>query len=229
MLQELTGKEVYIYSGVHALEGVAKIIRSPEYLVFATHGYFLPDPEGLKTEYRHSLNSNNIIATNALQRSMETYLASLPTGFKPLDLSDPFVRSGLLLAGANHSDQWGEVRSCEGILTALEASLIDLRGTKLVVLSACETGVGEVKLGEGVAGLRQAFQLAGARSVVASLWQVPDIETSELMVAFFTNIKSGDAYPIALRKAQLSQLAKRKELYGTAHPYYWAAFTLTGR
>ena len=106
---------------------------------------------------------------------------------------------------------------------------LQLRGTDMVVLSACETGVGEVKIGEGVFGLQRAFTQAGAKSLVMSFWNVPDRETKELMVEFYKNIQSGKMNRCqALRQAALKEMKVVKERYGHTHPFFWGAFVFRG-
>ena len=109
-------------------------------------------------------------------------------------------------------------------MTALEASGLDLWGTRLVVLSACETGVGKVSNGEGVYGLRRALVIAGAESLVMSLWQVDDSATRDLMTRYYRKLEAGDGRSEALRAAQLQTLARP----ATSHPYFWAAFQPAG-
>ena len=99
-----------------------------------------------------------------------------------------------------------------------------LKNTELVVLSACETGVGEVVAGEGVYGLRRAFTLAGAQSQIMSLWKVADEETKNLMIAYYQGLQQGNGRAEALRQVQLKMLRNP----ATAHPYFWAAFIPTG-
>jgi CHAT domain-containing protein/Tfp pilus assembly protein PilF len=136
-------------------------------------------------------------------------------------LSDnPLLRSGLALSGANVRTSGSD----DGILTALEASGLNLWGTKLVVLSACDTGVGEVRNGEGVYGLRRAFVLAGAESLVMSLWPISDYTARQLMTGYYRNLKQGLGRGEALRQVQLDMLKKNSKL----HPFYWANFIQAG-
>ena len=115
-------------------------------------------------------------------------------------------------------------RDERGILTALEASNLNLWGTRLVTLSACDTGVGEVKNGEGVYGLRRAFFLAGAETLVMSLWPVSDVVSHEVMSAYYRGLKDGLGRGEALRQAQLTLLARATR----RHPFYWASFIQAG-
>lgn len=132
---------------------------------------------------------------------------------------NPLLRSGLALAGANLRG----VKD-DGILTAMEATGLNLWGTKLVVLSACDTGLGEVKNGEGVYGLRRAFTLAGAESVLMSLWPVSDQSTRRLMTEYYRNLKRGQGRGASLRQVQLDLLGRNPRL----HPFYWANFIQSG-
>jgi len=146
-------------------------------------------------------------------------------------LENPLLRSGLALAGANRlmdENQKSDSLTEDGILTAFEASGLNLIGTELVTLSACETGVGEVKNGEGVFGLRRAIQHAGARTIVMSLWRVPDQETCELMRGFYQNWLSGQTKQEALRQSTLKVLNACRSKYGTAHPLLWGGFVMVG-
>jgi CHAT domain-containing protein len=137
----------------------------------------------------------------------------------------PGLLSGLVLAGANRPPAPGED---DGILTALEVAELDLRKADLVVLSACETGQGKVAGGEGILGLQRAFRVAGARTVVASLWAVEETATRDLMQRFYDNYleKKMDRLE-ALREAQL-WMVRHPPYARRAMPYYWAAFVLSG-
>jgi len=137
-----------------------------------------------------------------------------------LRVDNPLLRSGVALAGANLSRDARD----DGILTALEASNLNLWGTKLVTLSACDTGIGQVRNGEGVYGLRRAFALAGAETLVMSLWPVSDTIARETMTAYYTGLHAGLGRGEALRQAKLAML-KRGE---RRHPFYWASFIQSG-
>ena len=139
----------------------------------------------------------------------------------------PFLHCGLYFAGANHrADTSNDRLSNDGIVTAQDILQMDLRGVDLVVLSACESGLGEVADGEGVFGLRRAFQIAGARSVVSSLWRIPDVFTSDMMGPLFE--KSAADLMTRIRDLELQQLARMRAQGLPDHPYSWAALISSG-
>lgn len=143
----------------------------------------------------------------------------------------PLLQSGIALAGANLLSTGGYIGEYaeDGILVAAEAALLDLEGTELVVLSACETGLGVIESARGVAGLRSAFLHAGAQNVIMSLWMVPGEQTSRLMQSFYSNYLNGVAPAEALRLAQLSVRLKLRSRGQLEHPFYWAGFVLETR
>jgi len=141
------------------------------------------------------------------------------------DWENPLVRCGIALAGANRAGQITNAAAEDGLLTGLEGSLLNLQGTELVILSACDSGTGEVQIGEGVMSLRRAFRIAGAQTVLASHWKVNDAATSRLMTEFIKRWHSGEGRAEAWRESQLSLLHSDE----FQNPYFWAAFTLTGQ
>jgi CHAT domain-containing protein len=199
------GFDAQVIKGWQATEESFKQIGqsgpSPRILHVSTHGFFFPDPVNPQSAIQNPLSEEPV--------------------FK---LSDhPMIRSGLILAGANHAWKAGRPLGNreDGILTAYEISQLDLRNTELVVLSACETGLGHIDGNEGVFGLQRAFKIAGAKTLVMSLWQVPDYQTQELMTVFYEKLLTGKLAPrLALRAAQDEM---RKRHY---EPYYWAGFVV---
>ena len=189
-----------------ATENTVKQLKGPNILHIATHGFFLKDvPLVTPSEF--------------LARSFRVDALPQHRGA----LKNPLLLSGLALAGANGLDSGGE----DGVLTALEVSGLSLYGTQLVVLSACETGVGEVANGEGVYGLRRALVLAGSRSQTLSLWKVDDAGTKDWMVAYYQKLLQGVGRSEAVRQVQL-QMIQNPSYPRYQHPYYWAAFIPSG-
>ncbi len=141
------------------------------------------------------------------------------------------LHSGLFFAGADRAESGAPTAAGldDGVMTAYQAAQHDLQGTELVVLSACETGLGERKNGESVFGLRRALQEAGAEAVLMSMWSVPDRETQELMALFYQKWLGGLDKHEALRQAQMKARETVRQRYGKDLPFYWGAFVLVGR
>lgn len=207
---ELRGATVLL--GPDATESALKHVHGPRILHIATHGFFLPAP-------RPKVTGPKVATPKNLPLPMASSLGVTPP--KMAGSENPLLRSGLALAGANSDGAGPE----DGLLTALEAVGLDLWGTELVVLSACETGVGKVTTGDGVYGLRRAFTIAGVESLVMSLWQVDDAATRDLMIGFYKRLASGVGRAEALRRIKLRMLADDRY----AHPYYWASFIHAGQ
>jgi CHAT domain-containing protein len=145
-------------------------------------------------------------------------------------VTNPLLHSGLVFAQANARSNAAS-SSNDGIAFGLEIARMNLRGTELVILSACETAVGEAQTaGEGIQSLQYAFQLAGARNVLATLWEVPDVDTKEIMTRFFRRLANGTADKAeALRSAQLDWIEHRlKTSDYSLHPYCWGALFVNG-
>ncbi|HEY8400733.1 MAG TPA: CHAT domain-containing tetratricopeptide repeat protein, partial [Cytophagaceae bacterium] len=181
-----------VYTGAEANEEKVKSINAPRILHIATHGFFIKEVEGAENEKVFGIE---------LAKSKE----------------NPLLRAGLMLAGAEKAI---EGTSENGILTAYELMNLLLDNTELVVLSACETGLGDVKNGEGVYGLQRAFQVAGAKSIIMSLWKVNDDATQQLMSSFYKNYLLHNDKQKAFKSAQLELKSKFKD------PYFWGAFVL---
>lgn len=194
------GYEVASFIYAQAEEEVIRTSENPDILHIATHGFFLPDSKGAAKQ-------------------------SLLKGQQLLD--NPLFRSGIILKNGGHfvlndTRMRPEYTQEPGVLTAYEAMNLHLDHTDLVVLSACETGVGEVQAGEGVYGLQRSFIVAGARYLVMSLFKVSDEATSQLMQHFYDQVLAGKDYRRALRQAKLELKKDYPE------PIYWGAFNLIG-
>jgi len=192
-----------VYTGADATEAVLKGLSGPTVLHIATHGFFLQSRTPRTTAVRQS-------STIASRQDAA------------MEREEALVRSGLALAGANERSSGADE---DGLLTGLEVAGLDLWGTRLVVLSACETGVGDARNGEGVYGLRRALVMAGSESQVMSLWKVSDTATRDLMIAYYQRLRAHEARADALQHVQVAMLHGPPN---RAHPFYWAAFIESG-
>ncbi len=183
-----------VYLGENAKEEVLKDMLKPKVLHIATHGFFGEDIIGKVSYEKNPLYSSGLLLTGSANTLSEEY-----------DLR----------ANIAHGQE-------DGILTAFEAMNLNIDNTDLVVLSACETGLGEISNGEGVYGLQRALIVAGAKNVIMSLWKVDDALTKELMVQFYHNWLNG------MPKRQALIQAQKKIMQDYPHPYFWGAFVLIG-
>jgi CHAT domain-containing protein len=202
VLSKFTGTE-------ESFKNISVLSKSPKLIHLATHGYFFPDSRAIN---KNSLISPGADVNGSVKKQESVFQAS----------EHPMLRSGLIMSNGNQG--WkGKIQEGaeDGILTAYEISQMDLSNTELVVLSACETGLGDIKGNEGVYGLQRAFKIAGAKYIIMSLWQVPDKQTSQLMIAFYKNwLNKKMSIPRAFHAAQ-------KELRKAGlDPYQWAGFVL---
>jgi len=172
--------------------------KAPSIIHIATHGFFLPDPPTTKTAEQITTGEN-------------MFAVAL----------DPLMRSGIILAGANKNWNSMQISSGkeDGIVTAYEIAQLNLNGTALAVLSACETGLGDVQDSEGVFGLQRALKMAGIKNLILSLWEVPDEETMELMTNFYGNVLAGKPIRQSFYEAQKAMRVKYP-------PFAWSAFVL---
>jgi CHAT domain-containing protein/Tfp pilus assembly protein PilF len=198
-----------VLRGEQATETALKLARGPQILHIATHGFFINDQATPPTETEGFYSGDRLRIPDLRLNKWAAYI------------KNPLLRSGLGLAGVNQNKSGDD----DGVLTALEAAGLDLSGTKLVVLSAGDTGVGEVKNGEGVQGLRRALVLAGSESQVMSLWPVSDVATKDLMIPYYKALRGGEGRSEGLRQVQLQMLRGRKD---RRHPFFWAAFIQSG-
>jgi CHAT domain-containing protein/uncharacterized protein HemY len=201
-----------LYKDKQATEAEFKSISTTNSILhIATHGFFFPDLED-EEQSAETDDTKNEVASRGVEYGFGvwSFVAN----------KNPLMRSGLVFAGAN--GVWNQTEQSEdedGVLTAQEVANLDMRQTGLVVLSACETGLGDIKGSEGVYGLQRSFKMAGAKFIIMSLWQVPDAETEEFMSIFYKKLVAVKNVKKAFSD---SQMAMRKEY----DPFFWAPFVL---
>jgi len=191
--------------------------KAIDILHIATHGFFISKEAVRKSDYHMNNTSLGDIYRNV-------GMAVPDSPYTPLNISsedEAMLRSGLMLAGGNRAWQGEEVpeRMEDGVLTASEISLMDLRKTDMAVLSACETGLGDIS-DEGVLGLQRAFKNAGVKTVIMSLWKVNDEATALMMTEFYKNLLAGRSKRESFRLAQSAVRGRYED------PFYWAAFIM---
>ncbi len=215
--------EVTLLTGADATENALKQVQGPQILHIATHGFFLADLSAVAPGGTRGLGVVSVgdLSSEWVPAGASAITPAMVRNAPLSPLENPLLRSGLALAGFNQRASGNE----DGALTALEAAGLDLYGTQLVVLSACETGLGEVTVGEGVYGLRRAMTIAGAETLVLSLWQVDDRATQAVMTAYYGYLLAGAGRSAALRRVQLDFI-RQGDRY--SHPYFWAAFIVSG-
>jgi CHAT domain-containing protein len=216
VLQELL--DTLALTDADATEQAVRAVPAPVILHIATHGVFLDDAPPIDTD-RLAMNRSVDFSRQSVLVGVagETPVPFIPQGFNPL------TRSTLILAGAEHATEASD-SAHDGLLTAEEVRSLDLWGTQLVVLSACETGRGTLSAGQGVYGLRRAFLVAGAETLVSSLWSVADNETSELMINFYRKLVREQKPRVGAMEEAMQEIKRRH-----SHPYYWAPFIVIGQ
>jgi CHAT domain-containing protein/tetratricopeptide (TPR) repeat protein len=204
------GNEVVLLQGAAATESAVKQAMTGRRIVhLATHGFFLGKD-----------CSPGLVNSRAV--------GGITTASAASNADNPLLLAGLAFAGANHRNA-AALDQDDGLLTAEEIAGLNLQGTEWAVLSACDTGLGEIKAGEGVFGLRRAFQIAGARTVIMSLWSVEDDSTREWMRALYQGrLQQRLDTAAAVREAGLTVLRARRAKGQSTHPFYWAAFVAAG-
>jgi len=200
-------------NGNNATEAEFKLQAPQSNIVhIATHGFFFSDPDAYTYAEKNDTSKKETIAYRGGNRAIGVH--------NFLVNQNPLMRSGLVFAGANEVWLNEENKDKEdGVLTAQEVAALDLRKTNLVVLSACETGLGDIKGTEGVYGLQRSLKMAGVKYIIMSLWQVPDSETVEFMEKFYTKL-------VKTKDIKISFYETRNEMRKKYDPFYWAAFVL---
>jgi CHAT domain-containing protein/tetratricopeptide (TPR) repeat protein len=199
--------------GAEAAEGKLKALAgSYRILHLATHGFFMQG------------RCESFIEGSRAQAGAASSGAPLPEHVT----DDPLLLSGLAMAGANQRDRAGSSQAEDGMLTAEEMASLNLSGTQWVVLSACETGLGKVMSGEGVLGLRRSLEVAGAATVIMSLWKVEDDTTRAWMRGLYEKRLDGLSTAAAVRGASLQLLEALRQRGRSTHPFFWAGFVAAG-
>ena len=199
----ITGGDLFVQANATANE--VKKARGPKILHLATHAFYLPDQKTKANPHANDNKENRGITLGSFVGE------------------DPLLRSGIALAGANNPEKYS---SDDGYLTALEFARLDLKGTELVVISACQSGLGDIKRGEGVYGLKRAIAVAGSKSSLLSLWLVDDAATAAFMESFYKRLKAGKGKGRALSETQ--EEFRNHPIPLWREPFVWAAFQLSG-